>query len=764
VKPEHEKRHLTTILVADVAGYSGLMAADEAGTFARVKADVRELFEPKAAEYRGRIVKLLGDGVLMEFGSVVDAVRFAADLQRDDAARNAGVPAARRVTYRVGINVGDVIVDGDDIYGDGVNVAARLQEIAEPGAVYVSGHVYGQIEGKVEAGFEDLGDRRLKNIPHPVRVYRLVDGREPSAAVPPRSRRHLPPQARWVAAAAAFALVAAVAAGVAWWRPWAPTASPEPAPGVTAVPPVERAAPGRMAFPLPEKPSIAVLPFDNLSGDAAEDYFADGITDDLITDLSKVSGLFVIARNSVFTYKKKPVKVQQVAEELGVRYVLEGSVRRAEGRIRINAQLTDATTGRHVWAERYDREYKDIFKLQDLVTQQIVEALAVQLSEGEKSRLKTRYTDDLTAHEYYLRGQQTLHSFSISYPEELNTALLMYEEAIKRDAGFARAYIGHALASFYAWRVAYVVPNRSVIAAREQAQDAIMKALALEPKLPSAYTVLALILLADDKTDAAVAAAANAVDLDPNNADSHVAHAYILTKVGRHEEALQIMAKAYRLNPKPPPHYDLFQGKILFDNRRYADAVASLEEGLKRQPRASLFLWYLVPAYAYAGRIEDAKNEALGILGIVPGENLLRLRRIGLYALQRDVEHHVEGFRRAGIPELPYDFQTADANRLGGDEIRAVLFGRTLAATDTKTYQRFVVDRTADGKLTVRGPFGSDVGTSRIVGDQVCERLRSLGNRESCGYVFRTTTGSAERSADYLWVNDRGLYTLSAPN
>ncbi len=761
MKPEHEKRHLTTILVADVAGYSGLMAADEAGTFARVKADVRELFEPKAAEYRGRIVKLLGDGVLMEFGSVVDAVRFAADLQRDDAARNAGVPAARRVTYRVGINVGDVIVDGDDIYGDGVNVAARLQEIAEPGAVYVSGHVYGQIEGKVEAGFEDLGDRRLKNIPHPVRVYRLVDGREPSAPVPLRSRRHLPPHTRWLAAAAALALVAAVGAGVAWWRPWVPAA---PATGGTAAPQVERAAPGRMAFPLPEKPSIAVLPFDNLSGDAAEDYFADGITDDLITDLSKVSGLFVIARNSVFTYKKKPVKVQQVAEELGVRYVLEGSVRRAEGRIRINAQLTDATTGRHVWAERYDREYKDIFKLQDLVTQQIVEALAVQLSEGEKSRLKTRYTDDLTAHEYYLRGQQTLHSFSISYPEELNTALLMYEEAIKRDAGFARAYIGHALASFYAWRVAYVVPNRSVIAAREQAQDAIMKALALEPKLPSAYTVLALILLADDKTDAAVAAAANAVDLDPNNADSHVAHAYILTKVGRHEEALQIMAKAYRLNPKPPPHYDLFQGKILFDNRRYADAVASLEQGLKRQPRASLFLWYLVPAYAYAGRIEDAKNEALGILGIVPGENLLRLRRIGLYALQRDVEHHVEGFRRAGIPELPYDFQAADASRLGGDEIRAVLFGRTLAATDTKTYQRFVVDRTADGKLTVRGPFGSDVGTSRIVGDQVCERLRSLGNRESCGYVFRTTTGSAERSADYLWVNDRGLYTLSAPN
>jgi adenylate cyclase len=759
VASQHEKRHLTTILVADVAGYSGLMAADEAGTFARVKADVRELFEPKAGEYGGRIVKLLGDGVLMEFDSVVDAVRFAADLQRGSAARNAPLPEDHRVAYRVGINVGDIIVDGDDIYGDGVNVAARLQEIAVPGTVNVSGHVYAQIEGKIEAGFEDLGDHRLKNIPHPVRVYRLVDADAP--AVAGAGRRRWPARRRLLAAAAAVVVVVALGAGFAWWRASAPPAA---APQGAAAAPAERAAPGRMAFPLPDKPSLAVLPFDNLSGDAAEDYFADGITDDLITDLSKVSGLFVIARNSVFTYKKKPVKVQHVAEELGVRYVLEGSVRRAEGRIRINAQLTDATTGRHVWADRYDREYKDIFKLQDIVTQQIVEALSVQLSEGEKARLRTRYTDDLTAHEYYLRGQQTLHSFSISYPEELNTALLMYEEAIRRDAGFARAYVGHALASFYAWRVAYVVPNRSVIAAREQAQDAIMKALALEPKLPSAYTVLALILLADDKTEAAVAAAANAVDLDPNNADSHVAHAYILTKIGRHEGALQVMAKAYRLNPKPPPHYDLFQGKILFDNRRYAEAVASLERGLKRQPRASLFLWYLVPAYAYAGRIEDARNEALGILGIVPGENLLRLRRIGLYALQRDVEHHVEGFRRAGIPELPYDFQAADANRLGGDEIRAVLFGRTLTATDTKTYQRFLVDRAADGKLTLRGPFGSDVGTSRIVGDQVCERLRSLGNRESCGYVFRTTTGSAERNADYLWVNDRGLFALSQPN
>jgi adenylate cyclase len=273
--------------------------------------------------------------------------------------------------------------------------------------------------------------------------------------------------------------------------------------------------------------------------------------------------------------------------------------------------------------------------------------------------------------------------------------------------------------------------------------------------------VLALILLADDKLDAAVAAAANAVELDPRNADSHVAQAFILTTIGRHEEALQVMAKkAYRLNPKPPPHYDLFQGKIPFDPplRR-----GSGEPRAGTDAPASLFLWYLMPAYAYAGRLEDAKHAALGIRGLVPGENLLRLRRIGLYALQRGVEHHVEGFRRAGIPELPYGFQTADENRLRGEEIRAVLFGRALMATDTKTYQRYLVDRTADGAVTLRGPFGPDVGASQIVGDQVCERMRSLGNRESCGYVFRTTVGRAEKSAEYLWVNDRGLFALSPP-
>jgi adenylate cyclase len=743
---EHEDRRLTTILAADVVGYSRLMAADEGGTFAQLKAHRKELIEPKAAVYHGRVVKLTGDGALMEFGSVVDAVLFAVDVQHAMLERNAEVPVDRRITYRVGINIGDIIVNGADIYGDGVNVAARLQELAEPGGVWVSRSVYNQVKGKVGLGFEGLGEKELKNIPEPVGVYRVLMDAEAAGNMIGKTGRAAKSWRR-VAMVAATAVLAGAGIVVVWLRPWEPT--------------VEPASVERMAFPLPEKPSIAVLPFANLSGETEQEYFADGMTDDLITDLSKISGLFVIARNSVFTYKDKPMKVQQVAEELGVRYVLEGSVRRAEGRIRINAQLIDATTGGHLWAERYDREYKNIFALQDEIAQRIVSVLSVQLTEGEKAQVASRYTDDLGAYEYYLRGEQTLHSFSISYPEELNTALLMYEEAIKRDPKFAKAYVGHALANYYVWRVAYVVPTRSIIEAREQASESVTRALALDGSLPRAYAVLAQLQLADGRYDEAIAAATNAVALDPNNADSYVVQAFILTKAGRHEEAIETMAKAYRLNPKPPPHYDLFLGKIQFANQDYAQAIERLEKGLRGQPRASLFHWYLAPSYAYSGRLDEAKAEVAGILGFVPHENLMRLRRIGLYKLERDIEHYVEGFRRAGVPELPYGYEGLVGDRLTGDEVRALLFGRAITATNIRNFQQYLVDRTGDGKITMRGPLGSDIGKSRIEGDKVCDRLQALGFRESCGFVFRNPEGIPERENEYHWVNDNGVFAFS---
>jgi TolB-like protein/class 3 adenylate cyclase len=344
------KRRLTTILAADVVGYSRLMAADEAGTLAALKSHRKELIEPKAAQYNGRTVKLMGDGTLMEFASVVDAIAFAVEVQCAMQARNADIPEDRRIVYRIGINIGDIIVEGDDIYGDGVNIAARLEGLAEPGGVCISRSVHTQIKGKLDLTFEDLGEKEVKNIPEPVMVFRVAFDDKAATLLTPVVQVAAKRERRWWPVATAAVVVSVVAVGGAlWWQPWAPD--------------VEPASVERMAFPLPDRPSIAVLPFTNMSDDPAQEYFADGMTEDLITDLSKISGLFVIARNSVFTYKGKAVKVRQVAEELGVRYVLEGSVRRAGEQVRINAQLIDATTGGHLWAERYDGSLADVFGL-----------------------------------------------------------------------------------------------------------------------------------------------------------------------------------------------------------------------------------------------------------------------------------------------------------------------------------------------------------------------------------------------------------------
>ena len=358
-----------------MVGYSRPMGEDEAGTLASLKAHRRELIEPKIAEYHGRVVKLMGDGTLMEFGSVVDAVNFAVDVQRAMALRNADVPEDRRITYRMGINIGDIIGEGDDIYGDGVNIAARLEGLAKPGGICVARNVFNQVKAKVEVGFEDLGAQNVKNIPEAVLVYKvLLDPPATdqfSVAVPAATWSR-----RWPLAAGGL-VVLVIAAGIALWqRPWAPREEP--------------ALEANMAFPLPDRPSIAVLPFINMSDDPNQDYFADGMTEYLITDLSELSGLFVIARNSSFSYIGQQVKVRQVAEELGVRYVLEGSVRRAGGQVRINAQLIDATIGGHLWAERYDGTMDDVFDLQDQVTEQIVAALAVSLT-GEEQAQQARH-------------------------------------------------------------------------------------------------------------------------------------------------------------------------------------------------------------------------------------------------------------------------------------------------------------------------------------------------------------------------------------
>jgi adenylate cyclase len=522
-------RRLTTVLVADIVGYSRLMAADEGGTLARVKADRRDLIEPKAAAYHGRVVKLIGDGALMEFASVVDAVNFAVDVQQAMARRGAEVPDDLRLAYRIGINIGDIIADGDDIYGDGVNVAARLEGLAEPGGICVSGAVHAQVKGKVELDFEDRGEQAIKNIPEPVRVYHLATGGPTSAAA---------------SAAAA-----------------------------------------------PDKPSIAVLPFTNMSGDPEQEYFADGISEDVTTDLSKISALFVIARNSAFAYKGQSPDIRRVCRELGVRYVLEGSVRKAGPRVRINAQMIDGSTGGHVWAERYDRKVEDIFAVQDEVTRAIIDALMVELGDEERVRRDGRGKVDPEAYDCLLRGRQCLNRMSAASLAESRAMLL---RAIERDPGLAAAYatlaIVHITEHLNKWNDAGPDHLERALTLARQACEA-------DSHEPNAYYALAHSQMWLRNMKEAKSAAQRALDLDPNFAGAFAALGLVRDYTGRHADAVGFFEQALKLDPQ----YGMalqYLGRAQFALERYEDAERTFTRRLIHAPRSDMTRAFLASLYA----------------------------------------------------------------------------------------------------------------------------------------------------------------------
>ena len=420
---ERDERKLTAIFAADVVGYSRLIEADESGTLSALTAHRAEALDPKITELRGRIVSTAGDSVLAEFASVVDAVQCAAEIQRAMADRNEGVSDDKRIQFRIGVNLGDIIVVGDDIHGDGVNVAARLEGLADPGGIFISGGAFDQVQNKLELGYENLGEQKVKNIAKPIQVYRVLLAPEAAGTlITAKVPRQIP--TRWVAAAAA--VLAVVIGGGAIWN----FAIRD------VLPSIEAASLERMAFPLPDRPSLAVLPFDNLTGDAEQDYFVDGFVDDLITDLSKISTIFVVSRNSTFTYKGTPVKIKQVAEELGVRYVLEGSIRRADGTIRVNAQLIDALSGNHVWAERFDGDAADIFALQDEINDKIVAGLSVKVSAEQRNQAQRRETDSPEAWDAFRQAITHINRFT-AHDNGLANAFL--KKALALDPSYASA-------------------------------------------------------------------------------------------------------------------------------------------------------------------------------------------------------------------------------------------------------------------------------------------------------------------------------------
>ncbi len=586
------ERRLAAILAADVVGYSRLMGEDEEGTLERLKSLRRELVQPKITERKGRIVKLMGDGLLAEFPSVVEAVQCAIDIQQEVAEREPNLSDDRRIRLRIGINLGDIIVEGSDIYGDGVNVAARLEALAEPGGVYMSEVVRQSIGSMLDLNLEDLGEHQVKNIARAVHVFRVRFATDEAG---PK----------------------------------------QPGPGAE-----ERLA-------IPHKPSIAILPFSNMSGDPDQEFFSDGITEDIITALSKIRWFFVIARNTTFSYKGQPVDVKQVAEELGVRYVLEGSVRKAGTRVRLTAQLIDAATGNHVWAERYDRDLSDIFALQDEMTQTIVGAIEPELGSVERERARRKPPESLDAWSCYQRGLWHLFRFTKVDNDEAEG---LFQRAAELDPGFSGAFMGLATVGY--WNVLFghaESPEETLANAFTAARTAV----SLDDKDAMAHWALGRVYTQMGESEAAFAELEKALAINPSFAHAYFSLGWAQILAGRMEEAIPHIDQALRLNPHDPSLWTFLIGRAiaLLLLHRYAEAVEGARHAL-RQPTANfLTLATLVSALGHLGEIDDAHAALEQLYRLRPDFSRTLVARLIRFRNEPERACFLNGLRKAGVPD-----------------------------------------------------------------------------------------------------------------
>jgi len=628
VAEEGFKRKLTAILSADAVDYSRLMGEDEEATVRTLKA-YREVLGTLIHQHNGQVLDSPGDNLLAEFASVVDAVQCAVAVQKEIKSRNDELPENRRMRFRIGINLGDVIQEEGRIYGDGVNIAARLEGLAEPGGICISKTAFDHIESKLPYGYDFIGEQTVKNIAKPVGAYRVQ--LEPRVTVSGKPEKSARSKRMPIFAGAVVVLVLAVAAGI--WQFY------------LRRPAVEPASVEKMAHPLPEKPSIAVLPFDNLSGDPEQEYFSDGLSEEIITALSKITELFVIARNSSFSYKGKPVKIKQVAEELGVRYVLEGSVRKDEDRVRITAQLIDALDGHHLWAERYERHLKDIFALQDEITMKVINALQVQLTEGEHARLWAKGTDNLEA---YLKSLRARELYLTQTKENNELARRIAEEAIALDPEYAPPY--HVLSVTHYQDILFGT-TKSPQQSMKQAFELIQKAIALDDSYALAHGWLGFLLAYSRKYDESIMEAQKGVALDPNGAHGYLYLCFAYTFAGMHEEAVQAIEKAIRLNPFPPNTYYRQACRVYIAVGRYEEAIVVGKKAVTLSPNDPLAHTFLAAAYSLAGRQGEARIEAEKILKSNPRFSLVRFGKLGPYKNQADKELVNNALREAGLPD-----------------------------------------------------------------------------------------------------------------
>jgi adenylate cyclase len=584
---DHVQRRLAAIFAGDVAGYSRLMSADEEGTLHQLKTHRRELIDPKITEHRGHIVKTTGDGMLVEFVSVVDAVRCAVDIQRGMVDRNVEVPADRRIEFRIGINVGDIISDDNDIFGDGVNVAARLEALAEPGGIFVSRTVHDQVRDKLNFSFEDLGEQSVKNIPRPIGVHRvsLVESATDIAPTSPS----------------------------------------------TAKPP-ER-----------QRPSIAVLPFVNMSGDPEQEYFADGISEDIITGLSKLHWFFVIARNSSFVYKGKAVDVKRVARELGVRYVLEGSVRRGGNRVRITAQLIDASTGNHIWADRYDGELTDVFALQDEITKKAVAAIEPNLLDAEGIRSQQRSPDDLDAWDMVMQANSLFWRLSKHDSKE---AIAILKRAVERYPDYAPAHSLMAFALLVSRQVGWISMEPEVNEPAAIAAHAVK----LDDRDPWAHLALGYVALTRRQTDEAVDEFQHALDLNPNFAAAHGYLCFALALDGRSDQAIPHGEEAIRMSPYDPQNalFNVALAAAHYLAGRYTEALGCARKAMQQRFGLTNGHRIYIASLAQAGKIDEARTALAKLQELQPENSVAWIERNIPYT-PVPMAKFLEGMRKAGL-------------------------------------------------------------------------------------------------------------------
>ncbi|MDH3878517.1 MAG: adenylate/guanylate cyclase domain-containing protein [Desulfobacterales bacterium] len=619
------ERKLAAILSADVEGYSRLMDDDEEATV-RTLTSYRSTISNLVQQYSGSVVDSPGDNILAEFKSVVDAVNCAVKIQRDIAGQNAELPDERKMQFRIGVNLGDVIEEEDRIYGAGVNIAARLEGLADAAGICISGTAFDQVKGKLSLGYQFVGEQTVKNIPDPVRAYKVLMEEKDAGKLIGVEKKAAKRGWIWVAAAA----VVVVAFGLGIWQFY------------LRPPAVEPASVEKMAYPLPEKPSIAVLPLDNMSGDPAQEFFSDGITEDIITALSKLDQLFVIARNSTFTYKGKPVKVKQVAEELGVRYVLEGSVRKTEDRVRVTAQLIDAISGHHLWAERYDRDLKDIFTLQDEITMKIVTALQVKLTDGEQARIWSKKTENLDFYLKRMEGHAACREGTVeSHIKEAQISQELID--MKPESPIGYASLGH---SYWYLATAGKSPRENL----KKAFKLTQKALSIDESFASAHAILGSIYSMMRKHEKAIAAGKRSIELDPNGAMVHGFLGAMLSFAGRQDEAIGYINKAIRLNPFPEYWYFGTLSRCYLLKGQYEDALKAAKKALLRNPDASGNHMRLAVIYALLNRQEEASAATKKALEIDPSLSVKRVKHWP-FKNQADLKLYADAMRKAGFPE-----------------------------------------------------------------------------------------------------------------